>query len=154
MYTGLLHLHNLMRWVILILLVINIINHFNSASKPITSKDKKLSLFLLISAHITLLIGLYQYFFGNLGFKLISQLGMGEVMKTGYYRFWAIEHITGTIIAILLITLANGALKRNISDINKRKKARNLLLTALIIILLVVPWPFRQDIGRAWFPGM
>ncbi len=154
MYTGLLHLHNLMRWVILLLLLINIVNHFSSATKPLAAKDKKLSLFLLISAHITLLLGLYQYFFGEKGFALFSGRSMGEVMKTPALRFWAVEHITGMLIAIILITVANSTLKKNISDVIKRKKVAYLLLVALIIIILVVPWPFRENIARPWFPGM
>lgn len=154
MYTGLLHLHNLMRWIILILLLINIINHFSNATKPLGGKDKKFSLLLLISAHITLLIGLYQYFLGKSGFNLISEYGMGEVMKTPALRFWAVEHITGMLIGIILITVAHTTLKKNISDVIKRKKVAYLLMVALIVILLVVPWPFRENIARPWFPGM
>lgn len=143
-----------MRWVILLLLLINILNHFSGATKPLVAKDKKLSLFLLISAHITLLVGLYQYFFGKFGFNLIGEYGMGEVMKTSALRFWAVEHITGMLVAITLITVAHTTLKKSISGVNKRKKVGFLLLLALIIILLVVPWPFRENIARPWFPGM
>ena len=154
MYNGLLHLHNLMRWVILLLLVINIINLLSSPTKTLGPKDKRLGLFLVISAHITLLVGLYQYFFGKMGFRLIQESGMAQVMKVPALRFWAVEHTTGMLIAIILITVANSVLKKNISDVIKRRKAGFLFLVALIIILLVVPWPFRADIGRPWFPGM
>ena len=69
MYTGLLHLHNLMRWVILLLLVIAIIKSFvgMTSGKPLTNGDKRIGLFLMISAHITLLIGLYQWLAGRYG---------------------------------------------------------------------------------------
>jgi len=154
MYNGLLHLHNLMRWIILILLVINIINLIGSSNRSLTPKDKKLSLFLLISAHITLLIGLYQYFLGPSGFTLIKEYGMGEVMKNAALRFWAVEHITGMIVAIGLITAGYSTVKKNLVTNTSSKKAAILFIVALVIILAVVPWPFRAGIGRPLFPGM
>lgn len=144
MYTGLLHLHSLLRWVILILLLVGIYQAF--------TKNKglqKLSLFLLISAHITLLIGLYQYFFGGMGIKLFQIYG-SAVMKTASLRFWAVEHITGMLIAIVLITIARGKAKKDNFD-----AAKWLYLIALVLILASVPWPFREvGAGRTWFPGM
>ncbi|MBC7868291.1 MAG: hypothetical protein H7X88_12220, partial [Gloeobacteraceae cyanobacterium ES-bin-316] len=90
MESGLLHLHNLLRWIILLFLLLALLQAFGK--KP---GLKKTSLWLLISAHITLLIGLYQYFTGAFGYKLIEANGFGGVMKDSVLRFWAIEHITG-----------------------------------------------------------
>lgn len=154
MYTGLLHLHNLLRWVILILLVVNIVRHFTAANKPFTATDKKLGLFLMIAAHTTLLLGIYQWFAGSWGFQNIQNLGMAVVMKDRVYRFWAVEHLTGTLIGIVLITLGKGVAKKNFSDAVKHKRSAILYLLALVIILAVVPWPFREAIARPWFPGM
>ncbi|MBC7828658.1 MAG: hypothetical protein H7122_12980 [Chitinophagaceae bacterium] len=144
MYTGLLHLHNLLRWVILLLLLISI---FQSFSK--TAGLRKTSLFLLISAHIQFLIGLYQWFIGGFGYNLIKNNGFSEVMKNSAQRFWAVEHIAGTLIAIILITIARGKVKRGAYS-----AASWLYVVALILILAVVPWPFREDIARPWFPGV
>ncbi|MBL7735602.1 MAG: hypothetical protein JNL51_09085 [Chitinophagaceae bacterium] len=156
MYTGLLHLHNLLRWVILILLVIAIVKSLSgmTGKKPFTKGDKKIGLFLMISAHIQLLIGLYEWFFGAWGLKLIQKTGMGEAMKEPAYRFWAVEHITGMLIAIILITIGRGASKKNISDQAKHTKTFWFFLIAFILILSVVPWPFREAIARPLFPGM
>lgn len=144
MYTGLLHLHNLLRWIILVLLVINIIKTFNGNKSLGASKG------LLISAHITLLLGLYQYFFGSMGFKLFTAYGVAEVMKTASLRFWAVEHITGMIVAIILITIGHVSLKKS----GNTKKTAILYTIALLLIIALVPWPFREGIGRALFPGM
>jgi hypothetical protein len=154
MYTGLLHLHNLLRWIILILLVINIVRHFTAANSPFTATDKKLGLFLMIAAHTTLLLGIYQWFAGSWGFQNIQNLGMAVVMKDSVYRFWAVEHLTGTLIGIILITLGKGVAKKNIPDAVKHKRSAILFLLALVVILAVVPWPFREAIARPWFPGM
>lgn len=144
MYNGLLHLHNFMRWIILLFLLIALIQAFTK--KPGLQKT---SLWLLIAAHITLLVGLYQYFMGAVGYKLIQQNGFGAVMKDSALRFWAVEHITGMLLAIILITIARGKAKRN-----NYSAASWLYLIALILILAVVPWPFREGIARPWFPGL
>jgi hypothetical protein len=144
MYNGLLHLHNLLRWVILLLLLVAIFQSFSKAAGL-----RKTSLFLLISAHTQFLIGLYQWFVGGFGYNLIKSNGFGEVMKNSVQRFWAVEHITGMLIAIILITIARGKVK-----IGGYKAASWLYVVALILILASVPWPFREGIARPWFPGM
>jgi hypothetical protein len=154
MYQGLLHLHSLLRWIILVLLVVNIVRHFSASNKPFTTTDNKLGLFLMIVAHSTLLLGLYQWFTGPSGFQNIRNLGMGAVMKDSASRFWAVEHITGMIIAIILITLGKTVAKKDFGDALKHKRSAILFTIALVIILLSIPWPFRVGIGRPWFPGM
>lgn len=144
MQAGLLHLHNLLRWIILIFLIIALIQAFTK-----NAGVKKTSLWLLIASHITLLIGLYQYFADAVGYNLIKLNGFAVVMKDSAMRFWAVEHITGMIIAIILITIARGKAKRG-----GYSAAGILYLIALLLILAVVPWPFREGIGRPWFPGM
>lgn len=143
MESGLLHLHNFLRWVILFFLLIAVVQSLGR--KP---GLKKTSLWLLIASHITLLIGLYQYFTSAVGYRLIQANGFAGVMKDSAMRFWAVEHITGMLIAIILITIARGKAKRG-------GFPSVLYLLALLIILAVIPWPFRElGIGRPWFPGM
>lgn len=143
MESGLLHLHNFLRWIILLFLLIAIVQSLGKKTGL-----QKTSLWLLIAAHFTLLIGLYQYFTSAVGYKLIQANGFGIVMKDSIMRFWAVEHITGMLIAIILITIARGKAKRG-------GYPAALYILALIIILAVVPWPFRElGIGRPWFPGM
>ncbi|MBO9565244.1 MAG: hypothetical protein J7621_20885 [Niastella sp.] len=155
MYTGLLHLHNLLRWVILILLLVALFRHLAGMNnkRQVSAGDKKVDLFLMIAAHITLLVGLYQWFAGPWGLKLITANGMGVVMKDSAYRFFAIEHLTGMLIAIVLITIGRGKVKRAV-DYTAHKKAFWFFLLALIVILASVPWPFREAVARPLFPGM
>jgi len=144
MYKGLLDLHNVLRWLILLFLLIAL---FQALAK--SPGIRKSSLWLMICAHITLLVGLYQWFAGSLGLKMIQSAGFSTVMKDSATRFWAVEHITGMLIAIILITVARGKAK-----VLNYKAVFWLLLIALIIIFALVPWPFREGIARPWFPGM
>jgi len=144
MNTGLLHLHNALRWVILIALVFAIV-------QLLLKKDAlKTSKVLLISAHTTLLLGLYQYFFGPVGFFFIKNMGMAAAMKDKLTRFWAVEHILTMIIAIALITIGHVKYKKGGSPRN----TLILYILALLLIFGAIPWPFRTEIARPLFPGM
>jgi hypothetical protein len=153
MYTGLLHLHSFIRWVILILEIVVI---YKSGTGMISGRvygagDRKAGLFLMISAHTQLLVGLYLYFAGPWGFANIQNLGFGAVMKDSVARFYAVEHIFGMLVAIVLITIGRGVAKKAIADKVKFKRGFWFFLVALIIILATIPWPFRAGVSRPWF---
>lgn len=155
MSTGLLHLHNILRWVVLILLVVAIVRHLMGMMNKtdVNGGDKKVVKFLMISTHVQLLVGLLLYFLGNWGVKSFSTLGMSGVMGNTYARFFAVEHLIGMLIAVVLITITSGKVKRA-SGAAIHKNAFILLLITFIVIFASIPWPFRGEIGRALFPGM
>ena len=158
MYQGILAVHSLLRWLILLFLIINIANSLVEANTPYTQKDKSWNLRLLIVAHLNLLTGLYQYIFGGKGLNYftdkVAYPNFGhDVMANAVNRFWAVEHITGMIIAIVIITLTRRIAKNdNIDPKSKNKKLAIMYITALVIILACIPWPFRFD-GVPWFRG-
>jgi hypothetical protein len=111
--------------------------------------DARLWLFTMVSAHITLLVGLYLLFFGRYG---IIHAGLPEgvhLMKDKFYRFFWVEHPVGMAVATALITIARGVVKKQLPDPVKYKRAFWLFLLALIIILAVIPWPGRNIVGRS-----
>ena len=153
LYTALLHTHNILRWVILIFLLLNIFRHIGAGQRPFDKTDKALGLPLLIAAHLTLLIGIYQWAVGPWGLKQIQEYG-GAVMKDSVNRFWAIEHPVMMLIGIILITVGRAqARSKHTSRVQHRRTALYFTL-ALIALALAVPWPFREVIGRPWLPGM
>jgi hypothetical protein len=146
MTTGLLHLHNFLRWVILIAILVAIV-------QLLLKKDAlKVSKILLISAHSTLVLGLYQYFFNKrgFGFDSIKANGMAAVMKDSVARFWAVEHIFSMLLAITLITIGHVKYKKG----GAPKTTLILYIIALLLIFAAIPWPFRAAIARPLFPGM
>ena len=156
MYNGVVHLHNVLRWVILLLLLIALIRHLSgmTGKKAFTGGDKKTDLFLLISAHTQLLLGLYLWFVGPWGYHLLKSTGFSAAMKDPAARFWIMEHNMGMLLAIIFITIGRGVAKKNIPDVSKHRRAFWLFLIALILILASIPWPSRIAIGRPLFPGM
>jgi hypothetical protein len=152
MYTGLLHLHSFLRWVILLLLLVTVFRALTAGNRTFSSTDKKLGLFTLIACDIILLIGLYQWFAGPRGLSLIKNLGMKAVMADKVYRFFAVEHLAGMIVAIALVHIGRSYAKKNIPDTLKHKRTLLFFGLALLIILISIPWPFRAaGAGRGWF---
>ena len=145
METGMLHLHSILRWIILLLLLVCLLQAISKSTAV-----RKTSLWLLISAHLMLIVGIYQVFFGRFGINKGLPAGVA-LMKDKFYRFFWVEHPLMMIIAIILITVARGKAK----NLNY-KSVTWLLIIALLAILAAVPWPFREIVGegRTWFPGM
>jgi hypothetical protein len=156
MYTGLLHLHSLLRWVILVCLLLALFKSFLDRGGAFTATHKRIGLVLMISCDLMLLIGLYQWAFGpTWGLISLKTRSFSEVMKDPVARFFAIEHITAMIIAIVLVHIGRSYSKKNIPDTMKHKRTLLFYGLALLIILISVPWPFREvGAGRHWFPGL
>ena len=145
MYSMLLHSHSGLRWAVLILLVLAVINNGMKwqSGKAFTDKDRKLNLFTMITAHLMLLIGVVLIFFSP---KLkIGEGGMNEVT-----RFFMTQHFTWMIVAIFLITFGYIRSKKLIGDSIKFKNAFIPYLLALLAILYAIPWPGR-GYGGAWY---
>lgn len=155
MEKGLLHLHSFLRWIILIVLLVAVYRSFADRNKIFTPGHRKTGLLLMICADVMLLVGLYQWFTGPWGLKSIQANGMANVMKNSRLRFFAVEHLIGMLIAIILIHTGYSYAKKNIPDSVKHKRALLFYGLALLIILVSIPWPFRAvGAGRHWFPGM
>ena len=105
----------------------------------------------MICCDIQLLLGLILYFSGMWFDNL--KTNAGAVMKDGVQRFFSVEHALMMIIAWLLVHIGRSMVKRAGNDAQKHKRSLIFFGIALLIILAMIPWPFRQaGIGRAWFP--
>ena len=152
MLTGLLHVHSLLRYVLLILLLLSIVKSLGGwlGKKPYTDGNRKLTLFTMISAHLQLVVGLILYFISpNVKAAMTN---MGAAMKQPVLRFWSVEHMSMMLIAIVLITLGNSLSKRAKDDEGKHKKTAVFFIIALMVIFLAIPWPW-SEVARGWMPG-
>ncbi len=147
MYNGLLHAHSGLRWIALLLLLFAIFNAFRSqASGRYEKKDKMINLFAMVVLHVQLLIGLALFFINERNRVQFS----GDWISNASLRFYGLEHLIGMLIAIIIITFGR---KKAENLKNTRDKHRRIMISysiGLIIILLSIPWPFR-NLGGAWF---
>jgi len=146
-------IQNILRWAVLLFGVWAVIAALSGvfSKRMYTGSDNKSSLFFMISCDIQLLLGLILYFTGMWFEKVKS--GMGAVMKDPNDRFFAVEHAMMMIIAWLLVHVGRSMVKRAGTDAQKHKRTLIYFGLALILILAMIPWPFRQaGIARQFFP--
>lgn len=144
MYTGLVHAHSGLRWVVLILLVAAVAVAVSKwqGRNGYTDGNRKLYLFTLIAVHTQLLIGLILYFISpKVNFTLISDK---------LYRFYTVEHSVGMLIAIVLVTIGYSRSKRAVDAVAKQRLIGIFYGIGLLLILASIPWPFR-NLGAGWF---
>ena len=146
-------IHNILRWAVLIFGVWAVVASLSAviSKRGYTSGDNKSSLFFMLSCDVQLLLGLILYFTG-MWFESVKS-NMGAVMKNSAERFFAVEHALLMIIAWLLVHVGRSMVKRADTDAKKHKRTLIYFGIALIIILAMIPWPFRQPgIARQLFP--
>lgn len=153
METGLTHLHNLLRYAIVIFLVINVVKSFLGwfGKKKYTAGDNKLSLFLFITAHLQLVIGLVLYFISDIvqGYKAMPMI---DIMQDSVARFWVVEHMLSMIVGIVIITLGRIMAKKAKTDGAKFRRQAIYFTLAMVIIFAAIPWPWAAEgIARPWF---
>lgn len=133
--------------MVLIFLVLAILDAIMAitSEKPYAKTSKLFALITLISAHIQLLLGLVLYFIGDKGFKVITSVD--GFMSIAPARFFAMEHISGMILAIALITVGYSKAKK--TEMAKKKYSTILLFygISLLLIFAMIPWPFMKDFG-------
>ena len=146
-------IHSILRWAVVLF---GLWTSFNALSgvfskRTYTGGDKRTSLFFMISCDIQLLIGLILYFNG-MWFNMLKT-GAKEVMKDDAKRFFAVEHALMMIIAWILVHAGWSMVKRAPTDAQKHKRSLIFFGIAILVILAMIPWPFRQvGIKREWFP--
>ena len=153
LYSALLHAHSVGRWIVMLLLLFAIFNSLIAGKRPFIRTDARAGLLLTIFADLMLLIGFALWYWGPKGYNLIqSSGGMTALMKTPFNRFFAVEHLVGMLIAIILIHIGKAQGRKLISDRSKHRRTLTFYTLALLIILVTIPWPFRAvGISSGWY---
>lgn len=140
-------MHSFLRWVALVLLVWSVVAAWRGAGSGAAFKasDKKRGMFTMIVLHVQLVLGFALWFLGDRGMKAFAD---PEVMSNSVLRFFAVEHLTGMVIAIVFGTLGHSLSKRATTDRDKFRKQAVWFTIALVLILAMIPWPFRP--GFEW----
>lgn len=139
------HFHSGLRWLVLLLLVITIINALKKwlSKSDYTKADNILSVLTVESINIQFLIGLVLYFISP---KVIFDF---DSMKNALLRFFLVEHSLMMLIAVGVISVGFKGVRKAVSSNIKFKKIFIFFTIALIIILLAIPWPWR-NLGSNW----
>ena len=146
----LLVLHNLFRWLILVFGLWTVLSAIGglASSRIYSAADGKANLFFMISMDIQLLLGLALYFMNGWYTGLNN---MSESMKEPMVRFFTVEHSFMMIVAWILVHVGRVVVKNAFNSSGKFKKTLIFFGIALLLILIAIPWPFREAVSRPWF---
>jgi len=151
MYTTILALHSIFRWLVLISLVIAIFQAYKGwiLKKPFLSKDNAIRHWTATIAHVQLMIGLWLYFVSPPMDNFMKNFK--DAVHQKEIRFFGMEHSIMMVVAIVLITIGSVIAKRKSTDQDKFKTVAIWFTIGLIIILISIPWTFSPFVSRPNF---
>lgn len=142
MYSNIIFLHSLTRWLVLVSLLYVLYKSINGLifRKKFTPLDNKARHWSATIAHIQLIFGIWLYFISPVIDYFLHHYK--EAVKQPEVRFFGMEHSVMMLLAIVFITLGSAKAKRKETDKDKFKTLAIWYTIALLLILLMIPWPF------------
>lgn len=141
MYLLTLSLHNILRWVALILGVIALLRAYMGwfGGRPWTETDRKAGTFFGIALDIQFLLGLILYIFlSPLTREAFSNFG--AAMANADLRFYALEHAFYMFLALVFVHMGSVLARRQVEDGKKHRTGAIFYTLAFLVILLAMPW--------------
>jgi hypothetical protein len=134
MHSLLLATHSILRYFILLSLIWVIARSLSGwlNKSGYVKLDDQLGLGLFMLTHTQLLLGIILFFVSPV------VIFSGASMKDPIARYWLVEHNTGMLIAVALITMARITLKKMTDSISKHKRMFIFNTIALVTILLMI----------------
>jgi hypothetical protein len=141
MYTTILALHSWIRWIALIAGVgATIMTMRDSSGVAGASRVDRWGFALVTALDVQLLLGLILYLVVSPNMVEI-RANFGAAMKDPVARFWAVEHITSMLVAVILVHVGRVLGRKSTSPESKRMKLFVCFGIATVLMILSIPWP-------------
>jgi hypothetical protein len=149
MYTLILALHNLVRWVVVIFLILALVRAYRGwlGNRDWVELDRRAGVFLTAAMDTQLLLGLLLYLFFSPIVKA-AFANFSAVMGDAGLRFFVVEHFTLMFLGVFLAHLGSTFSRNAAEPAGKHKRAALWYTLATLAILLGMPWM------RPIFPGL
>lgn len=147
MHAILLHSHNLLRWVVLVLGVLALLKAYQgiSGDRPYAAA-RRIGVFFTASLHLQLLLGLALFVTSPFIKQAMSD--MKATMGDPGTRFFVAEHPTVMVAAVVLMTIGGIVAKNAANDSARHRKALVFIAITMLMLLWGIPWQ------RPLLPGM
>jgi hypothetical protein len=125
-------LHNITRWVVVILAVIALARAYLGwfGRREWTSQDRTVGVLFTSMLDVQFLLGIV----------LILMAGFGNLGALLY------EHIIPMLIAIVLAHIGTARVRRLEKDLDKHRQAAIWYSLAVLVVLIAIPWPPRRPL--------
>ena len=143
-------LHNIMRWVVVILSVVALVRAYRGwlGKREWVSSDKKIGVFFGAAMDTQMLLGIILWIFGNWGIKAF-EMPVAEGASRMAVLFFALDHALIMVVAVVLVHIGTAMSRKAQEAVNKHKRAAIFFTIAVLLILVAVPWT-----QRPLFPGL
>ena len=150
MYTGLLFFHSITRWLLLLSLVYSVFIAFKGyfSNAKFSNHDNSVRHWTATISHIQLILGVILYIKSPIIEFFYSNYA--EAKTNEEISFFAEVHVLLMLISVVLITVGSAKAKRKATDKEKFKTMLIWFTSALLIILVAIPWPFSPLAARPY----
>jgi len=150
MYDWMLSLHSILRWAVVLLGLAAAGRGLAGwvGSSPWTSRDDAVGRWFTIVIDLQLIIGLALYGFFSPATRA-AMADMGAAMSDPELRYWAVEHLTGMVLALVAVHVVRARTKRMDDATRRHRWAALGFGLAILLIAISIPWPFLAN-ARPW----
>lgn len=150
MYSTVLTLHSLLRWLVILSLCYAVYRAYRgySSGSDFSAMDNKVRHWTATIAHVQLTLGVLVYVKSPIIKYYFSDFG--NLVASWNLTFFGLVHALLMVCAIVLITIGSARAKRQMTP---REKFRTILVSysmALIMIFIAIPWPFSPLANRPY----
>src|SRR5919201_4725531 len=140
MYSTLLLIHSWVRWLAIVAAMGATLAVVRGKVEGDRSIADRWGLLLVTSLDVQLLLGLILYLVVSPNIAEI-RAHFGEAMRSSQLRFWAVEHLTAMLAAVIFAHLGNVLARKAKTVVAKRTRLLFCYGIATLLILIGVPWP-------------
>ncbi len=153
MYGSLLHIHSIVRWLVLLGITLPLARTYSALlwPRPFSTIDRRAVSFGTTASHIQLLLGIALYM--SSPFVKLFWSAPSAGLANRQLLFFSLIHITGMITSVVLMSVGSSLAKRAGDDRGRFRAIAIYWTIAVIVILLLIPWPFSPLAQRPlWRP--
>jgi len=148
MYTAFLILHSWIRWVALAAGAAATVSALRVRDDASARRDVW-GLALTIALDVQLVVGLLLYFAISPNMAAI-RADFGAAMRSSQLRFFAVEHLSGMVVALVLAHLGRILARKAATPASRRTRQIVCYGLATLVMALATPWP-GLPYGRPFF---
>jgi hypothetical protein len=148
-YSIVLTLHSWLRWLVLLSAILAVGRAITAGSRPWAPADDRAGRLFGISLDVQFVLGVLLYFVLSPFTKQAMQ-DFGAAMRTSGLRYFAVEHVLGMVVAIVLVHIGRSRVRKAATDQKRHRTAALFYGLALLAILASIPWPGMPN-GRPLF---
>jgi hypothetical protein len=151
MYTAVLFLHSWVRWAVLLFALLAIGRALSGAfgRRQWTPADDRAGMLFVTALDTQMLLGLLLYF----ALSPITRAALsdfGAAMQNSGLRFWAVEHLFGMVVGVILAHRGRSRVRAMTDPVRKHRVAAVFFILACIAIAASIPWEGTPN-GRPLF---